>query len=151
MSRWRSYAQDVIAWALLFLLVGALSVPLVHEAGHALAALLAGGRRVRLERRGLLGLSTSADLPERAVVVRLFYGAGPGANLLAFAGALLCIRLFVSDGALLVACLGVALLHLTFALVNLLPLPGHDGRALFLGARDSRGSDSALKEQGEAS
>ncbi len=120
----------MIAWLCLLIVVGALSVPLVHEAGHALLALAGGGRRVRLERHAL-GFSTSAELPGGVWPRRLFYAGGPLANLLT-ALSLWSVRDVVSaDGGLFVLTLGVALAHLTFALVNLLPLAGHDGRALF--------------------
>lgn len=113
--------------ALLSLLV---SVPLVHEAGHLLAALLVGGRRVTLARRGALTFVTQAELPERPLPRRAFYAAGPLANLAAAGLLVVAARALASEPASLVLVAGGALVHVAFALVNLLPLEGHDGHAL---------------------
>lgn len=118
-------------WAVTLLFVlGALSLPLVHEGGHALAALVVGGKRLRLERRGALHFVTSADLPPTASAARLFYGAGPAANLV-FALVLALVPFLLSlQAPLLVSVVGIAAVHVLFGVVNLLPLEGHDGRAL---------------------
>lgn len=107
------------------------SVPVVHEAGHALAALLVGGRRLSLVRRGLLSFALCAELPERELARRAFYAGGPLANAVAALALLVVTRAVAPAPALLVTLGGAAVVHLTFALVNLLPLAGHDGRALF--------------------
>jgi hypothetical protein len=112
-------------------LVALATVPLVHEAGHALVALLIGGRRVTFVRRGRLSFATRADLPESAVRRRAFYAGGPLANVVVGLFLAAAARALASDPSLLVTALGAALAHLVFALVNLLPLSGHDGRALF--------------------
>lgn len=116
---------------MLLFLLGALSVPLVHEGGHALAALAVGARRLRLERRGALHFTTSADLPGTPSAARLFYGAGPAANLLFSFLLVLLIFLRSVEGPLLVTVVVIAAVHVFFGVVNLLPLEGHDGRALF--------------------
>lgn len=108
-----------------------LSVPLVHEAGHALAALVVGGEQVRFARRRGLRFTTSAKLPEGALARRAFYAGGPLGNLIACAALVVLARGLTSAPSLLVLAGGAALAHLAFALVNLLPLEGYDGRGLF--------------------
>ena len=112
-------------------LVALASVPLVHEAGHALAALVVGGRGLRLVRRGRSSFALSAELPDVPWRRRAFYAGGPLANVGAALVIVVVTRGLAADPALLVTCFGAAAAHLVFALVNLLPLAGHDGRALF--------------------
>ena len=52
----------------------------VHEASHAVAALLVGGRRVRLVRRGFFW-AVAAELPGSRWAEVAFVAAGPLANL----------------------------------------------------------------------
>lgn len=119
-------------------LLAFVSVPVVHEAGHALAALLVGGRGLRLVWRGRLSFALSAELPDSARRRRTFYAGGPLANLIVAAVIAAAAHALVDEPVLLVSAFGAAFAHAVFGLVNLLPLAGHDGRALFsrAGERD---------------
>lgn len=124
--------------ALTLSLLTLLSVPLVHELGHALAALLVGGREVRFAHKGGLCLVTRALLPEQALAHRVYYAGGPLANVLVAGALAFAARALASEPVLLLLGGGAALVHLAFALVNLLPLEGYDGRALFGGGMSGR-------------
>ena len=62
------------------LALGAVVAMVVHEASHAVAALLVGGRRVRLVRRGFFW-AVAAELPGSRWAEVAFVAAGPLANL----------------------------------------------------------------------
>lgn len=109
------------------LVVGLASALAVHELGHALAALLAGGRVERVEWRGL-GARVVAELPT-ARAQRAFLLAGSLANLL-LAAAVGALAFTARSSTMAVAMgliAGMHLLHATFALV---PSGTNDGARL---------------------
>jgi hypothetical protein len=111
---------------LLLLLLGALSLPLVHEGAHAVAALLVGGRHLRLVRRGF-ELSIEAELPTTRAAAVCFYAAGPTANLaLAVVLGLLAPR----AGELALWVVVAAAAHGLFGALNLWPSAGRDGAGI---------------------
>lgn len=109
--------------AIAVLAFGLLSTLLLHELGHALAAVALGGRVVRVRFAGL-GAKVEADLPSVAAQ-RRFLCAGAGANV--GVAAVLAGLAFVDGWSTLWAVSGMHLLFATFALV---PAGSNDGARL---------------------
>ena len=108
---------------------------LAHELAHALAARWCG-YRVEAVRLGLLGGGTAWSGPDAPPeVAALVAAAGPGTTAVLAVGFVLAGQATGGlDGLLLVG----ASVNVVDALVNLVPLPGSDGRQLLRAVRAAR-------------
>ena len=116
--------------------VAAVVALVVHEAGHAVAALALGGEQLRLV-PGWPALRVEATLPDGPGVEFAFVVAGVLANVGAAGGLLMVPAPEPWPGVLLVA----AVVQLVCVVVNLLPAGRSDGaRLLALWRGDGRGA-----------
>ncbi|MFZ9887291.1 MAG: hypothetical protein ACO3JL_07295 [Myxococcota bacterium] len=124
-------------WFALFVtgLTGLVSLPFVHELGHGMGALVVGARRIRLGRRGL-DLCVIALLPTQQWRRRVFVASGPLANLVFAALMYVASSEEAAAEAVSRSFRLLAGLHCLYAGVQLLPLRGYDGGALW--RRDQR-------------